>query len=404
MRILYFSRSYTAHDQRFLTALARTAHRVYWMRLEGGQNRGAAPNIPDGIEPVEWFAGHESSRWQEGWQLMRAFQDTMMKVKPDLVHAGPIQSCAFLAALAGTHPLVSMSWGSDLLVDSDRDMLWRWATQFTLQRSQVLIADCQTVKKKAEGFGYPAERIVVFPWGVDLKRFSPTPPTKTLTGKAAGIRKRYRWENRFVMLCMRSWEPLYGVDLIARAFVQAARQNDNLRLILVGGGSQELEIHRILNEGGVHDRVAFPGRLKQGELPAYYRAADLYLSASHSDGSSVSLLEALACGKPVLVSDIPANREWITAGEQGWFFPDGEYEALAQAILNSAGQTGMLPAMGQAARATAVAKADWTINFQGLLRAYELAMGISQPSAISTPPGGELIDPGSVPYRGDHDQ
>ena len=62
-----------------------------------------------------------------------------------------------------------------------------------------------------------------------------------------------------------------------------------------------------------------------------YRAADLYLSASHSDGSSVSLMEALGCGLPVLVSDIPGNREWVTDGEQGWLFPDGDDAAAVAA-------------------------------------------------------------------------
>ena len=69
--------------------------------------------------------------------------------------------------------------------------------------------------------------------------------------------------------------------------------------------------------------------------PGFYRSADLYLSASHSDGSSVSLMEALACGRPVLVSDIPGNREWIENSPAGWLFPDGDDAALAEGILKA---------------------------------------------------------------------
>ena len=61
--------------------------------------------------------------------------------------------------------------------------------------------------------------------------------------------------------------------------------------------------------------------------------ADLYISPSHVDGSSVSLMEALACGLPCLVSDIPANQEWVREGENGWLFPDGDDERLAGKIL-----------------------------------------------------------------------
>ena len=114
------------------------------------------------------------------------------------------------------------------------------------------------------------------------------------------------------------------MDIIVRGFAQAAEQDPRLRLILLGGGSLAGQIQALLAQAGLHERVHLGGRVSQDDLPRYYRAADLYLSASHSDGSSVSLLEALASGLPVLVSDIPGNREWIEPGEAGWLFPDGD--------------------------------------------------------------------------------
>ena len=81
--------------------------------------------------------------------------------------------------------------------------------------------------------------------------------------------------------------------------------------------------------GGVLDRVQFGGQVSQRDLPRWYHKADLYISPSHIDGSSVSLMEALACGLPALVSDIPANREWVSEGVNGWLFPDGNADILA---------------------------------------------------------------------------
>ncbi|RME91416.1 MAG: glycosyltransferase [Anaerolineae bacterium] len=99
--------------------------------------------------------------------------------------------------------------------------------------------------------------------------------------------------------------------------------------------------------------------------------ADLYISPSHIDGSSVSLMEALACGLPCLVSDIPANKEWVTDGVNGYLFPDGDADALAEAIERAMAQRERLAEMGRAARQVAEARADWTKNAQTLLRAYE---------------------------------
>jgi len=285
-------------------------------------------------------------------------------VRPDIVHAGSIQTAAFLTALAGFRPLVSMTWGSDLLKDSERDAWWRWATRYTLARSSVLVGDCQAVRDKAVSFGFPDERIVTFPWGVDLEQFCPGPANPRLRGGA----------DTFVILSLRSWEPLYGVDLLVRAFIRAAREAPALRLLLLGSGSQAGLIRRLIADSGLQDQVISVGQVINHDLPNYYRACDLYASASHSDGSSVSLMEALACGRPALLSDIPGNLEWITPGEQGWFFPDGDVQALADGMLKAYEQRERLVEMDKQARALAERRADWKKNFQELLRAYQMAV------------------------------
>ncbi len=101
------------------------------------------------------------------------------------------------------------------------------------------------------------------------------------------------------------------MDVLASAFVKVAQQNENVDLMLLGGGSQGNHLRHILQIGGVLDRVTFGGQISQTDLPRWYHMADLYISPSHVDGSSVSLMEALACGLPCLVSDIPANKEWV---------------------------------------------------------------------------------------------
>jgi glycosyltransferase involved in cell wall biosynthesis len=114
-----------------------------------------------------------------------------------------------------------------------------------------------------------------------------------------------------------------------------------------------------------------PGQIPQKDLPRWFQMADLYISPSHVDGSSVSLMEALACGIPALVSDIPANQEWVTEGVNGWLFPDGNADALAAKILSAAAHRETLPGMGRAAREVAERRADWKSNFSQLLHAYE---------------------------------
>jgi L-malate glycosyltransferase len=367
MRILYFTRDYTPHDYRFLASLAQTDHRVFMLRLERRDPQREDRPVPAAIEQITWRGGTRPARWQDGLGLLRDLRRVIRQVHPDVVHAGPIQTAAFLTALSGYQPLVSMSWGSDLLRDVQRSRAWRWATTFTLRRTRILVGDCQAVHQKAVQFGFPAGRIVTFPWGVNLQEFSPA--------AEPDFRQRLGWQEAFVLLSLRAWEPLYGVDVLVRAFIVAAQEMPELRLFLLGTGSQAVDIHRLIAQNGLQERVYLGGQVSYANLVRFYRASDLYLSASHSDGSSVSLMEALACGLPVLVSDIPANREWITPGEQGELFPDGNVTALTEAILAVARQREKLVLMGRASRALAEQRADWQVNFKQLLRAYEMAVG-----------------------------
>jgi len=142
----------------------------------------------------------------------------------------------------------------------------------------------------------------------------------------------------------------------------------------MGTGSQEGLLHAMVSEAGLDDRVYFGGFTSLQDLPGMYRSADVYVSASHSDGSSVSLMEALACGKPALVSDIPGNREWIQPGVQGWLFKDGDSEELS-ARMSEICERGMVADMPLNARQLAEKRADWKQNFKQLLNAYDLAVG-----------------------------
>jgi glycosyltransferase involved in cell wall biosynthesis len=370
MRILYFSRDFTTHDHRFLSALAESAHQVFFLRLERQGRQLEDRPLPAAIEQVAWAGGQAPARWQDGPRLLASLKQVIRSIKPDIIQAGPIQRSAFLTALAGFQPLVSMSWGYDLIHDAHQNGWLRWATRYTLKRSALMLGDCDTIRHLATSFGMPDERILTFPWGIDLEHFAPR-------------KDQPDPQDVFTLLSTRSWEALLGVDIIAQAFVQVAQQRSDVRLIMAGGGSLAPKLRQIFLRHGLiteqpetgsaesFPRLIFPGQIGYADLPRLYHSADLYIAATHSDGSSISLLEAMACGRPALVSDIPGNQEWIEPGKNGWLFPDSDASALANAILHAIENRHKLLDMGQAARKTVEQRADWKQNFPRLLKAYE---------------------------------
>jgi glycosyltransferase involved in cell wall biosynthesis len=368
-RIIYFSRDYTPHDHRFLSALAQTEHNIYYLRLEQRGHSLENRPLPHQIEMISWAGGHGNARFSNAGRLLIDLKRVIRQVKPDLIHAGPLQSVAFLVALTGYQPLVSASWGYDLLLDAKRNPLYTWITRFVLGHSAVMVGDCDTIRKIAIAYGMPSKRICIFPWGVDLHRFTPQENQQSP-------------KETFTLLSTRSWEPIYGINVIANAFVCAAQQQPKLRLIMLGNGSQAALLRRIFEKGRVQDRVHFLGQVNQADLPRYYQSADVCVGASHSDGTSISLLESMACACPVILPDIPGNREWITPGIQGWLYPDGDVQALAEAVLYAKDHRDQLPEMGRAARQLAEQRADWNKNFQELLKAYHIALTLYPKKAL----------------------
>jgi len=319
--------------------------------------------IPTSVGEINWRKNDGQPGWLNYWDLKKKFRDIVDHYRPDIIHAGPIQRVGLVPALANVHPLLSMSWGFDMLQDASRNAFWGWVTSFVLKKSDWLLADCHTVKKKFISYGFPENRITVFPWGVDLDMFNPH--------QSGFIRRQVGYEGDLLIIHTRSWEPRYGVDIALKGFSLAYQQCNNMRMFMLGGGSQEKFVKDFVTEKGLEDRVLFCGYKKNQSLADYYRAGDVYLSASHIDGSSVALMEAMACGCPPLVSDIPSNLEWVEDGRQGWVFQDGNAEGLALKIVQIAKNREKIAAQAKQARMKAVRDADWKKNFQRLLETYE---------------------------------
>ena len=284
--------------------------------------------------------------------------------------AGPVQSGAYVAALAGAKPLVTVSWGTDLLVDADATDELRAVTRYALDNSAAVFGDCLAVREAVHRHSsIPDDRIVTFPWGIDLERFSPGPSSLTLRGDLG-------WNENEVFISTRSWEPLYAVDVLVRAFAQVREHRPSARLILLGDGSMEGEIRRMIDDFGLADLVHAPGRASYDLIPEYFRSADAYVSAAVSDGTSISLLEAMACGLPVVVSNSFGNLEWVRDGVNGALAAPGDVESLSAAMLSVVADPHEVARIREANIATARRRANWDANFPDLVTLVErLATG-----------------------------
>ena len=364
MHILYCSLGFSPHDHRFLDALSRSEHQIsYWAFSDTDPLESR--KLPERIRDLREAFPLRSNRWWCSLQVARTLANIIPQIKPDLIHAGPLQKIAFPLSLTRFRPLVAMSWGSDVLLDA-RAGLGRWKAQYVLRRCDGFVCDSHAVLNRAEVLGIHRVNSFVFPWGVDLDQFSP--------GKKGGLRTELGWDRATILLSTRNWEPIYGVDLVLEAFAQLVTDLPELRMIMLGDGSMRNGLNQAIHRFGLVDKIRPMGRVAFTDLPAYYQAADIYISASHSDGSSVSLLEAMATGLVCVVSDISGNREWITHGVDGYLFESGNPKSLMNTLRECVDERDVWPQLGRKARAQAVQRADWMKNYPILFDAYRTAI------------------------------
>jgi glycosyltransferase involved in cell wall biosynthesis len=120
--------------------------------------------------------------------------------------------------------------------------------------------------------------------------------------------------------------------LLVKAMDQLAASHPNLHWIFAGEGSSRSGIERLIKSHGLKHRISMPGNLRPSDLGNLLRASDLFVLASHSEGMSISLLEAQACGCPVVASDTGEARRTVRVKENGMLLKSGSVAELASVL------------------------------------------------------------------------
>lgn len=280
------------------------------------------------------------------------------------VLAGPLDTVAPVLAGSGA-AVVGLSWGYDLTEAASRgdDLTW-------LGRLDGLIVDSSWNRQIAIDAGVAEEVVTYLPWGVDLDTFVFHGPW--IDAFELGVPPHAP-----LVVSLRAHEPLYRVEDIIRAFAAVPRRLDihedfpDPYLIVGHEGSQTGALRDLAGELGVMDRVRFIGRVAEPELVPLLGRAACYVTASEVDGTSVTLLQAMACGTPVVASATPGNLDWVRDGDTGYTFPTGDVKALAEVLI---AVTARYPiAMVERARHQVQERADWSANLSRLAQALSAA-------------------------------
>lgn len=169
----------------------------------------------------------------------------------------------------------------------------------------------------------------IIPNVVDVDRFRPANPARSLTTDAPHI------------VVARNFEQIYGIDLALKAVALVARERPGVQLSIAGSGPEFAAMQRLARELGIADRTRFTGRLNVDEMAQLYQQADLVLNPSRVDNSPNSILESLACGVPVVSTNVGGIPFLVRHAETAWLTEPESPAALADGMLKVLSSPGL---------------------------------------------------------------
>ena len=363
-RVVWATQSPTIHDQRFIRALVEARWSVIFLPVIGNI-QDLQLSACDRPFVVTDDLGGTNQLGERTREISARLEDVVAMYRPHLVWAGPLTTVARDIAAATELPLVAMSWGYDLLLDVAADPFTAAAATSTIECAARVHVDSAAGRRAAIQLGALPENVIEFPWGIDLEAFplrTPPPLGSQLTVVSA-----------------RSMEPVYDVATTIRGFAQFKRQRPQLsaRLVLVGSGSLEADLRGLAADLGIDSQIDWLGRLSESDLRQVLAISTVYVSSSTIDGSSITLMQAMATGLTPVVSDVGGNCEWIQHGKTGLLFAPGDAKGLAMRLEESLDSASFRDAIGSAAREEVERRGDWELHRATFIEVCRVLSGLA---------------------------
>jgi glycosyltransferase involved in cell wall biosynthesis len=294
----------------------------------------------------------------------------LARIRPDVLHAHFLTRYGFTAWLSGFHPYVVTVWGSDVLLVLPASRWRQRIARRALRAAELVTGGSRYMLRAAVAAGARPERTRLIQFGVDTDRFRPGPDPGEL-------RARLGLNGQRVVLSNRTIAPNYRQDIVLEA---VARLPADVTVVMTRHAAHADELVAIefrAADLGIADRVRVIDSVDDDDMPDLYRLADVVVSVPASDGGPVSLLEALAVGRPIVATDLPPVREWLGELDPEALVPVGDAQATATAVEALLRRTAAdRAARAERGRAAVIERADYARSMTRMQTLYrELAAG-----------------------------
>ncbi len=360
MKVLLLSDTYSEHTEKWALGLAESGIKVGLFSFNKASYEWYHhPNISLFYEPEEKINAESTLTKLAYFKYVSILKKIIKHFKPDILHAHYATSYGIVGALSGFRPFILSVWGSDVYDFPGRSKLHKKIFQYNLRKADMIMSTSEIMKKEIKK--YTNKEILVTPFGVDIQNFNLLDsPSKDKSIVHIGTIKPI--------------EEKYGISyIIDAAKILTAKGEHRFKFYLIGPGTDLESYKKNIHDQGLDSVFEVTGRIPFHQINQYHNLLDIFLNVSIDDSESfgVAAVEAMACEKPVIVTDVGGLMEVVNHGEFGLIVPKKNAEAIAKAIEDLLQNKSMAKELGKKAREHVLELYDWKNNLKSMIDHYQ---------------------------------
>ncbi|MBU3100276.1 MULTISPECIES: glycosyltransferase [Clostridium] len=297
--------------------------------------------------------------------LIKDIKKLVKEINPDILHSHYASSYGLYGRMCNFHPFIISVWGSDVYEFPKGNIAKKLLLKYILKGSDKV---CSTSYNMAEETRkYYNKEIIITPFGVNIDKFKCYTPILSSSNITIGV--------------IKGLEKIYGIEYLIEGFSKAIREyqgSKELKLLIVGDGTQRIKLESLVKELGINSSVIFTGKIDNDKVPEYINMMDIVCLPSLSESFGVSAVEACACGRPILATNVGGLKEIIFDNYNGFIIKQKSSEDIKLKIIKIIGNEAQMMEFSKNARKLVLEKYSWVNNAKIMDNLYKKLVNIDK--------------------------
>lgn len=352
MKICFLGDAGSVHTRRWIEFFRDTGNEVHLISFRNADINGVKLYYMGDSIKIDSDGGNK-----EYLKKIFKIKKIIKQINPDLINAHYLTSYGFIGSMVkGNIPFVVSTWGSDILVTPKKNIVYRLLTEYVLKKCDLVTSDSDYMSDEIVKLKADKNKVLTVPMGVSLSDIN-----------TENIKK----EREKIFLSMRTLCENSNIERILEAFKIVLQKYNDSKLIITNSGSSEKNILKYIKELELEDNVEFKGFINRKQLFELLNDGLTFISIPTSDSTSVTLLESMISGSFPIVSDLPANREWIENGVNGLILDEFDSGKLSELMIRTIEDKELIKSSKKINEKIIKERAIWEDNMNMVINSYK---------------------------------